>query len=205
MNKRRIILASASPWRRKILKATGISFRVVESGYRENMTLKLPPTALAKKLALGKAVAVAKRHKDALIIGADTFIVFKGRIIGKPKSKAEAVAILRGFSGTTHVLLTGFVVIDSKTGRNVSKVVKTRVKFRKLSQKEIIEYVKTGEPMCAAGGYAIQDGGGKLIESISGDFDNVAGLPVKALLMELRKFRVPFRTRAPHRGRSSVI
>lgn len=185
---RKLILASESPWRRKILADAGISFTVEKSGYKENMKLKLPPSVLAKKLALGKAMAVARRHKDALVIGADTFAVFKGKILGKPKTAGHAVAMLKALSGTVHALLTGFAVVDSKTGRYVMKVVKTKVKFRKLGQMEIVEYVKTGEPLRAAGGYAIQDGGGRLIESISGDFDNVAGLPLKALIVALRKF-----------------
>ena len=84
---KRIILASKSPWRQKILATDpGILFSVEKSGYKENMNLKLAPPALAKKLALGKAMAVASRHKNAVVIGADTFVVFKGKILGKPRT-----------------------------------------------------------------------------------------------------------------------
>lgn len=181
-------MASASPWRRKILADAGVSFTVEKSGYKENMRLKLAPTALAKKLALGKALAVAKRHKDAIVIGADTFVTFEGKILGKPGTSARARAMLKALSGKSHSLLTGFAIVDSKTGEHVVRTVSTRLVFRKLSREEIEEYVRTGEPLHVAGGYAIQGGGSKFIKSIHGDFDNVAGLPLKEVLHKLHEF-----------------
>lgn len=190
MEKRKIILASASPWRRKILKDAGVSFTVEKSGFKENMRLKLPPPALAKKLALGKAMAVAKRHKNAVVIGADTFVVFGGKILGKPVTSARARAMLKALGGKSHSLLTGFAIVDSKTGAYVAKAVSTRMTMRELSSEEIDEYVRTGEPLRAAGGYAIQGGGSKLIKRIRGDYNNVVGLPLKELLIELHGFGV---------------
>jgi septum formation protein len=187
---RKIILASASPWRKKILADAGIPFTVEESGYDENMALPLSPRALARHLALGKAHAVAARHGDALVIGADTFAVFRGKLLGKPHTAGNARAMLAMLSGKTHTLLTGFAVVDSKTMRHVSKTVGTRVTFRKLSAGEIAAYVKTGEPLKAAGAYVIQGGGAKLIEKTSGDTDNVAGLPFARVKKELKKFGV---------------
>ncbi len=185
---RKLILASASPWRRKILTDAGVSFTVEESGYKENMSLKLPPHELAKKLALGKALAVARKHSDAIVIGADTLIVHKKKILGKPKTRLLAKAMLESLSGATHTIITGFAIADSRTREHVSKSVSTEVTFKKLSSRQIDEYVKTGEPLRAAGGYAIQDGGSKLIKGIKGDYDNVAGLPMKELLAELKRF-----------------
>ena len=185
---RKIILASASPWRRKILADAGISFSVEKSGYRENMNLKLPPPALAKKLALGKALAVARRHKNAIVIGADTLIVHRERILGKPRTRALARAMLRSLSGATHTIITGFAIVDSKTKEYMEKSAATRVTFRRLSSRQIDEYVRTGEPLRAAGGYAIQGGGSGLIKDISGDYNNVAGLPLKKLLSELKRW-----------------
>ena len=164
-----------------------MSFTVEKCGYKENMRLKLSPVTLAKKLALGKALAVARRHKNAIVIGADTFVVFKGKIFGKPGTSIRASGMLRKLSGTTHSLLTGFAIVDSKTGQQVTKAVNTRVTFKKLSSREIDEYVRTGEPLHAAGGYAIQGGGSRLIRGIKGDYDNVAGLPLKELIVELGK------------------
>ncbi len=188
MRKRKIILASASPWRRRILSDAGVSFTAETSGYKENMNRKLSPQVLAEKLALGKATAVAKRHKNAIVIGADTLIEFKGKILGKPKTRTLAKEMLKSFSGTTHTIITGFAIVDSKTSAYIARTVSTKVAFKKLSSADIDKYVKTGEPLRAAGGYAIQDGGSKLIKAIKGDHDNVAGLPLKVLLVELEKF-----------------
>ena len=165
----------------------GISFSIEKSGYRENMNLKLPPAVLARKLALGKALAVARRHKNAIVIGADTLIVHRKRILGKPRTRALARAMLRSLSGATHTIITGFSIVDSKTQEHIERSVITRVTFRRLSSREINEYVKTGEPLRAAGGYAIQGGGSKLIKRIRGDYNNVAGLPLTKLLVELKK------------------
>lgn len=189
-----------------MLADAGISFTVERSGYRENMNLKLNPSALAKKLALGKAAAVAKRHRNAIVLGADTLISFKGKILGKPRNRKLATAMLKSLSGATHTIITGFAIADSKTGRCTVKAISTRVTFKELSSREIDEYVRTGEPLRAAGGYAIQGGGANLIRSIKGDYDNIAGLPLKAVLMELRRPSSVIHSRlAPklYRGRSS--
>ncbi len=185
-----VILASASPWRKKILKTTGIPFRVEVSDFEEDMSQKLAPRVLARRLALGKALAVAARHKEGIVIGADTFAVFRGKLLGKPGTPPKAHAMLAMLSGETHALLTGFVVIDVATGKKIMKTASTSVTFKKLSRAEIDQYVKTGEPLNAAGAYAIQGGGAKLIQRIKGDPNNVAGFPLKAVLKELAKFGV---------------
>ncbi len=186
----RIILASASPWRKKILSTTGIPFCVEESGYEEDMRLPLSPRVLARHLALGKARAVATRHNDAIVIGADTFVVFRGKLLGKPHTPARARTMLEMLSGKTHTILTGFAIVDSKTKRYVSKTVATRVTFKKLSAREISDYAQTREPLKAAGAYVIQGQGAKLIRKTSGDTDNVAGLPIAEVLKSLAKFSV---------------
>ncbi len=187
---RKIILASVSPWRKKVLSMTGIPFDVEESGYEEDMKLPLPPRVLARRHALEKARAVAARHKDAIVIGADTFAVFRGKLLGKPHTAARARVVLKMLSGKTHTILTGFAIVDSRTGRHISKTVGTRVTFRKLSAREIAVYVNTGESLKVAGAYAIQGHGAKLIKKIDGDWNNIAGFPLKAVLQELAKFGV---------------
>lgn len=187
---KKLILASVSPWRKKILTDAGIRFTVEESGYEENMKLPFAPRVLARRLALGKAELVAKRHKDTVVIGADTFAVFRGKLLGKPLTSARAIAMLTMLSGKTHTLLTGFAIVDSAAGRSISKTVGTRVTFRKLSGTEIAAYVKTGEPLKAAGAYVIQGQGAKLIEKTTGDINNIAGLPLADVLEALKKFDV---------------
>ncbi|OGG55986.1 septum formation protein Maf [Candidatus Kaiserbacteria bacterium RIFCSPHIGHO2_02_FULL_55_20] len=187
---RKIILASVSPWRKKILSTTGIPFTVEESGYKEDMRIPLAPRVLARHLALGKAKTAAARHADAIVIGADTFVVYRGALLGKPHTPKRAALMLEMLSGKTHTILTGFAVVDSKTGKHISKTVGTRVKFRKLSPQEISWYVKTGEPLKAAGAYVIQGKGAALIERTTGDHNNIAGLPLSAVLEALKKFGV---------------
>lgn len=187
---RKIILASTSTWRKDILHKSGIPFTAEASYYHENMDLPLLPRTLAKHLALGKAKAVAKRHKDAIVIGADTFAVFNGRVLGKPGTPSRARAFLKRLRGRTNTAITGFAIIDTKSGKTVSRAVETRVHFRKLSNSEIDAYVKTGEPVYAGGGYTIQGKAAALIDRIDGDFYNIVGLPLAALMEELKKFSI---------------
>ncbi|MCR4280806.1 MAG: Maf family protein, partial [Candidatus Kaiserbacteria bacterium] len=146
------------------------------------------PRALAKHLALGKARAVALRHKEGIVIGADTVVVCEGRIIGKPRSVKDARAILALLSGKKHEVITGFAIVDAKTGRTISRSARTTVYFRKITSHDINEYVKTGEPLKAAGAYFIQGGGSRFVREIKGDYSNIVGLPMKELLVELREF-----------------
>lgn len=187
---RKIILASQSPWRKKILAKTGLKFKVVVSNFEEDLGLKLPPKKLAIKMARGKAEAVAKRYPDALIIGADTFIIFGKELLGKPHTAVRAKEMLSRLSGKWHNIITGFVILDSKTERSIERVVSTRVHLRKASAQEIAAYVKTGEPLQVAGGYAIQGRAGALIDRIEGDYWNIVGLPLSDLVVEVRKFEV---------------
>ncbi len=185
-----IVLASASPRRRQLLEQLGLKFVVDPSEYCEVMDDQKEPRELARYLSLEKARAVASRYKDALIIAADTFGVFDGRVIGKPCDSAEAYTILTALNGRRHSVITGFCVLDSLTGKHVSEVVETRVFLRKLTPPEIIAYVKTGEPLDKAGAYAIQGLGASIVERIEGDFFNVVGLPLQALCCVLEQFDI---------------
>src|SRR3989338_4172274 len=180
---RRIILASASPTRKELMKRLGVPFRVVVSDYEENMKLRLPPAELVKVLSRGKAEAVAKRFRNAVIIGADSIFIFKGDILGKPHSHSAARRMLRTLSNSHGTAITGLTIINAKSGRQVSKVLKTEVFFRKLSSKEIDAYVKTGEPLDKAGAFAILERGVLFIQKIKGDYTNVSGLPLSVLVV----------------------
>ncbi len=185
-----IILASSSPRRYEILKRAGIPFVVEDSGYEEDLTLPLTPDELVTHLAEGKAAAVAVRHPDALVIGADTIVVCDGQVFGKPLTAERARGMLRALSGKTHRILTGFVIIDTQTGKKAGRAVETEVSFRALSDTEIDAYAATSEPLGKAGGYAIQGRGAQFVEKIQGNMDNVIGLPLAALLEELAKFGI---------------
>lgn len=154
------------------------------------MTMKLKPIELAKTLSRGKAESVAKRHKDAIVIGADTFIAYKNEVMGKPHTPVRAIARLKQLSGKTHSVITGFTVIDTKSGKSISRAIESKVKLRKMTPREILAYVKTGEPLERAAGYAIQELGSVFIEKVDGDFFSVIGLPVYELVKELKQFGV---------------
>jgi len=187
---RKIILASASPRRKEILGKTGLKFSVDAGDYKEDMDLALKPRQLARFLSSEKARAVAVKYASALVIAADTFIVFQGSLLGKPHTREEARRMLSLLNGRQHSVLTGFTVIDTLTGKKLSRSVETKVFFKKMTGQEIESYVKTGEPLDKAGAYAIQGLGAVLVKKIEGDYFNVMGLPLSSLTGVLRKFGV---------------
>jgi septum formation protein len=187
---KRIILASASPRRKDLMEQIGLQFEVEPSNYDEETMLGSEPHEMAKKLSLGKARTAARKHRNAIIIAADTFVVFGDRVLGKPRTDYEARKMLRALNGQAHSVITGFTILDTETGKVVSRSVETRVHMRKLTLKDIDRYVRSKEPLGKAGGYAIQGLGAVLVERIDGDYSNVVGLPLSALVECLEKFGV---------------
>lgn len=180
-----IILASKSPRRKELLRKIGLKFKIIESEYEEIVDPKLTPHELVEKFSLEKAKAVFKNDKDSIIIAADTIVACDGKILGKPKDRADAKRMLEFLSGKTHLIITAFTIIS---GNNViTKSEKTKVNMRKISEREIDSYLETKEPYDKAGAYAIQEEGSKFIQGIDGDFDNAVGLPILTLVQELKK------------------
>lgn len=183
----RIILASNSPRRREILSQLGVEYEIKPSDYDEKEE-ESDPYKMVMLLANNKARNIAKSIKEeALVIGADT-IVYKDEIMGKPKDKADAAAMLARLSGTTHSVITGISVIKTPEMITVTDYEETLVKFKVLSQDEIKAYVDSGETADKAGAYAIQGLGSLLVEKIDGCYFNVVGLPVYKLSTILEKF-----------------
>lgn len=187
---RNIILASASPRRKKLLKQLGIEFTIDASNIDEKLNPRYRPRKQIESLSLQKAQAVAPNYDDAVIIAADTMVALGDEMLGKPKDKKEAARMLRKLSGTQHVIITAFTVIDSKTKKVVTKSVETKVFFKKLSPKEIRQYIETKEPIDKAGAYAIQEKGALFIEKIEGDYFGAVGLPLFLLGKELKRFDI---------------
>lgn len=183
-----IILASASPRRNELFKKLGLDFKVEPSSYVEKIDSGKEPHVLAKTLSRYKATDVASKHKNVIVVGADTIVVLGEEILGKPKDTDDAKAMLKKLSGKPHRVITGFTIVDAENGKIISKSVETKVFFKKLTDEEIVTYVQSGEPMDKAGSYAIQGLGGKFIDKIEGDYNNVVGLPVKELERELKNF-----------------
>lgn len=187
---KKIILASQSPRRKALLKQIGLDFEVIVSSFEEKIDKNLKPGELAEKFSLEKAKDVAKRQKNAIIIAADTFVVLGNEILGKPKTKELAKKMLEKLSGKAHLVITGFTIIDTKSGKTVTKSVESKLFMKKLTKEEIDTYVNTGEPLDKAGAYAVQEKGGLFIKKIEGDFFNVVGLPIFAVTWELKKFGI---------------
>ncbi|RKY84952.1 septum formation inhibitor Maf [candidate division KSB1 bacterium] len=186
----RLILASTSPRRKEILSKTGLGFDVVVNNYEEDMTLDMPPKELAAYLSLGKAKSVANQYPDALVIGADTIVAFKDKILGKPKSVEEAKEMLTMLSGEVNSVITGFTMIHQSSNRIITDAIESFVTFRKMSEEEIDNYIATGEPMDKAGAYAIQEKGAIFVEKIEGDFFTIIGLPLYRIAEELKQFGI---------------
>jgi septum formation protein len=175
----RLVLASGSPQRRAILGDLGLDFDVRPSDVAEESTG--PPAAVAAENARRKALAVAAAGaEDDVVLGCDTLVATEQAIWGKPADEDAARATLRHLAGRTHDVISGLVLISGGEVRSATEV--TRVTFRALSDAEIAWYVACGEWVGRAGGYAIQGRGAVLINRVEGDYLNVVGLPVAALL-----------------------
>jgi septum formation protein len=183
-----LILASQSPGRKQVLDAANVNFKIIVSNYVEDMSLKLKPQDLAIHLSAGKAREVASRVSNAIVIGADSFVVFKNKVVGKPHTVSKAIKILSMLSGQTHELVTGYTIIDSDTNKSLSDFVITKVYFKTLSPKMISEYIKSDNVLEKAGGYSIQGNGYKLVERIDGNADNLMGLPLANIVEALKEF-----------------
>jgi septum formation protein len=186
---KKVILASASPRRAELLKHILMNLEIRPSRVDESKLKAATPEKFALKAATAKAKDVAKKQKNAVVIGADTIVVLGKKILGKPKDKKDAVRILKSLSGKVHLVITGLAVIDTETGKLLTHAETTQVKMKKLPLKEINAYVKTGSPLDKAGAYGIQEIEAMFVEGIEGDYDNVVGLPVSALLKLLRELR----------------
>ncbi|MBP3633001.1 MAG: septum formation protein Maf [Oscillospiraceae bacterium] len=183
------ILASQSPRRRELLSMLGLTFEIVTADIDETMDPSLPVEEAVAQVCARKARAVAERCPGQLIVAADTIVVVEGKVLGKPHSEAEAFSMLRSLSGRSHTVMTAFCLY--RDGVCESHVEKTDLRFKPLSDEEILAYIATGSPMDKAGAYGIQDGAAVFVEALQGDYYNVMGLPLCALVKCLRRCGVP--------------
>ena len=171
-----------------LLRNFGLKFYSISANISEFYDNTKDYSDLVLRLAEQKALTVSKK-RDGVIIGADTIVVFKGKILGKPATKNEAKRILEMLSGKTHKVYTGLVILNSYSNKLYKTYEVTKVKFRKLLSKEIDFYVNSNAPMDKAGAYGIQDDfGSTFIEKIEGDYFNVVGLPLLKTYIGLKNF-----------------
>lgn len=179
-----IILSSQSPRRQELLKYITTDFDIKVSNVDETLPQGITPKEAV--LHLSKIKAEPFKNDNDIIIGADTVVAINDTILGKPKNKDDAKAMLKLLSGKSHSVFTGVSVISKD--KTKSFAVETKVKFFDLSDEEIDSYIATGEPMDKAGAYGIQGYGSLLVESIDGDYFNVVGLPISILNRVLKEF-----------------
>ncbi len=192
MNQPNIILASQSPRRKELLAAHGILFSVFVTDADETVCEPMTPYELVEELSYRKAQSAAESFlgDSVLIIAADTVVALDNEIFGKPEDEADAKRMLTKLSGKAHSVFTGVTLayVDGETVTYKKTVCETKVYFYPISEEELNEYLKTNEPYDKAGSYAIQGIATKFVEKIEGDFDNVVGLPVYAIIEDVKAY-----------------
>jgi septum formation protein len=167
-----------------------MKFRVVPSHVAEVMSPSQTPGDNAKRIALEKATEVANRFREGIVIGADTIVVLDHNVLNKPTSKDDAKRMLKLLSGREHSVFTGFALVDARSKKHIAGVEETKVRFRKLDEKEILTYIDSGSPMDKAGSYGIQDDfGAVFIEKVNGCFYNVVGFPLARFYSTYQQFK----------------
>ena len=186
-NMKKIILASASPRRKELLKILiGDNFEIKTSDYEEDNSLDLLPRDLVLFHSLGKGKDVANKLSEGIVISADTIVVFENKVLGKPETAERAKEMLDKINGQWVEIITGMAVIDIANKKEFQHLEVAKIKIKQMSEQEIDNYIKTGEPLDKAGAFAVQGKGAVLIEKTDGDFYSVVGLP----LFELNKLLV---------------
>ncbi|MCX6147999.1 MAG: Maf family protein [Candidatus Kapabacteria bacterium] len=188
---RRLVLASGSPRRKKLLEDIGFEFEVITSNVDEGQVSEmLEPSQYVMELALLKAKDVSQGLiSSAIVIGADTTVVLNNKIINKPIDTNDAFRILSELSDNTHKVYTGIAFVDSANNQSFCTYQETEVTFRKLSEKEIWAYIESGSPMDKAGAYGIQDDfGAVFVNNINGCYYNIVGLPLELFYISIKRF-----------------
>jgi septum formation protein len=190
MPTRRLVLASASPARLRLLRAAGLEPEVLVSGVPEDGVEHLPPPDQVLVLAERKATAVLDRAGDALVVGCDSLLSVDGAARGKPASAAEAAARWRELRGREAVLLTGHHVVDAASGASAGDVVATTVRFGTPTDAEVDAYVATGEPLAVAGAFTLDGRSAPFVDGVDGDPSSVIGLSLPLLRTLLARLDV---------------
>ena len=176
-----IILASGSPRRKEILENTNLKFSVITSDIDERIFENEEPIQLVLRLAFEKCMSVAQNNPSDLVIGADTIVVLDNEILGKPKDEEEAFNMLSKLSNREHQVITGMSIVNLENEKKIVDYAISNVKFKKLTDQDIKDYINTKECLDKAGSYGIQGYGALLVEEIKGDYFNIVGLPISKL------------------------
>lgn len=183
----KLILASASPRRKELLRLVGLDFEIKPSNTTEIFLNGETPEEHVLRLSEQKAVSISIHNPDAWVLGADTIVIINGEVLGKPVVADEAKEMLRKLSGRKHKVITGFCLTRKNTDIIVKNTVESSVVFKEISEDEINWYVRKKEPYDKAGGYAVQGIGAFFIKEIHGSYTNVVGLPLCEVMEALKK------------------
>ena len=181
--KPKLILASQSPRRRELLTLAGLEFDCIPSHAEERIPEGIAAKDVPAFLAECKARDILRSHPGNVVLGSDTIVVCDDEILGKPSDEEEAYQMLSELSGRTHKVYTGVAILSGETRKIFTT--ETSVEFYPLTEKEIRDYIKTGEPMDKAGAYGIQGRGALLVKKIDGDYYTVMGLPIAEVVRNL--------------------
>jgi nucleoside triphosphate pyrophosphatase len=182
LNNEKLILASKSPRRQDLLQQVGLNIKISPSHIDESKIKLTSPNEYVKELAFLKANKMSQQYTNHWVLGADTIVVIKDQILGKPKSFDDAINMLKLLRNDCHSVFTAFCIRHKESMNSTIKSVETKVYFKSLSQKEIEWYANTKEPYDKAGGYGIQGIGSFLVKKISGSYSNVVGLPIAEVI-----------------------
>ena len=185
-----LILASSSPRRQDFLAGLGLRFTVVPAAIDESVLAGELPEPFARRMAAAKAELIARDCPEACVLGADTVVALEDTVFGKPRDRADALAILQTLRGRTHQVTTGVAVVCPARGIDEVFTVSSEVSFAASPDDILRAYIATGEPMDKAGAYAIQGRGAFLVRAIAGSCSNVVGLPVHDLVTVLLHHRL---------------
>jgi septum formation protein len=186
---KQLYLASKSPRRAKLLQQIGLNFIIIDIDFVEKIDSQLSPSENVTSLSLMKAKLSSSTIKNGIVLTADTIVVMKNEVLGKPSNDNEARIMLKKLSNTEHKVYTGFTLIDFPTNLSITDFETTIVKFRKLSDDEIEDYIATGSPLDKAGAYGIQDDYGSVfVKGINGCFYNVVGFPLSKFYITAEDF-----------------
>jgi septum formation protein len=193
MKKTGLILASSSPRRIQMLKEQGYKFKIIKPNSSEVNCPKKGARLCALNNSTAKALWVCKKNDDCIILSADTVVVLKDHVLGKPKNKKDALRMLSTLNNKTHSVLTAYTILiqkDKMTKIMVEEIVESKVVFGNFSKEDYLEYVNSGEPMDKAGAYAIQGLGARFVKQVTGSYSNVVGLPLFEVMNSLKKVGV---------------
>lgn len=184
---KKVILASASPRRATLLHNLGLDFMTIPASIDESILPHENPADAVMRIAAAKAQAISDSYPDAVVIAADTMVVCKGQILGKPVDDREAYAMLSTLSGNVHEVITGLCVLNSSCAIKDIDYENTRVFFHEIDSEEIEAYIASGEPQDKAGAYGIQGRAAIFVASLEGCYYNVVGLPLSRLYLMLKR------------------